>query len=180
MVSVFDVFTGKLVAEIKVGDEPSGLAITPDGSLLYVANSLSNTVSVIDTAVNRVVRTLPVGGKPTSIIASQNNQNMYLVNSGVGEVIIIDQISQRITKSFKVGRSPRHGIAVIHGESGDFLYVTNFGDNSITAIEVATGRVNTVNVGSAPIGIVAAPDGRRLYVVSSGNASVLVFEFSNP
>ena len=44
---------------------PLGVAVSPDGSKVYVANSyLGNTVSVIDTATNTVTATIPVGIVP--------------------------------------------------------------------------------------------------------------------
>jgi YVTN family beta-propeller protein len=45
------------------------VAVTPDGSKVYVANSgyntVSNTVSVIATAKNMVIATIPVGPVPS-------------------------------------------------------------------------------------------------------------------
>ena len=40
---------------IAVGDGPTGVAVTPDGSRVYVTNLLSDTVSVIATATNTVL-----------------------------------------------------------------------------------------------------------------------------
>jgi len=39
----------KIKKHIKVGTEPYGLALTPNGRKLYVSNARSNSVSVIDT-----------------------------------------------------------------------------------------------------------------------------------
>jgi YVTN family beta-propeller protein len=52
---------------IHVGIEPAGVAVSPDGSKLYVANSASNNVSVIDTATNTVIATIPVGSHPVAL-----------------------------------------------------------------------------------------------------------------
>jgi YVTN family beta-propeller protein len=55
-VSVIDTATnGYVGSPIRVGDDPFGVAVTPDGSRVYVANQSSGTVSVIDTATNAVV-----------------------------------------------------------------------------------------------------------------------------
>jgi YVTN family beta-propeller protein len=47
-----------VVAAVPVGDEPNGVAVTPDGKHAYVANFESLDVSVIDTATNTVVATV--------------------------------------------------------------------------------------------------------------------------
>ena len=51
-----------IVPAIAVGKEPNGIAISPNGTRVYVANGGSETVSVIDTATNQVTATTPLGG----------------------------------------------------------------------------------------------------------------------
>ena len=58
-VSVVNLRTGRQTATINVGLHPAGMAIS--GSMLYVANSYSDTISEIDTGLNRVMRTIDVG-----------------------------------------------------------------------------------------------------------------------
>lgn len=47
--------------EVPVGANPRGLAMTPDGKELWVANYLGNSLSVVDTASARVTSTLNLG-----------------------------------------------------------------------------------------------------------------------
>lgn len=56
-----------VVAEIPVGTEPRGLAITPNGTRLFVANHTNATVSVIDVATRSVIRNIPLPGFPQAI-----------------------------------------------------------------------------------------------------------------
>ena len=58
-VSVINIRTGNVTRTINVGLHPAGMAVS--GSMLYVANSYSDTISVIDTGLDRVVRTISVG-----------------------------------------------------------------------------------------------------------------------
>ena len=58
-VSVIDLRTGAVTKTIEVGLHPAGMKIS--GSMLYVANSYSDTISVIDTGLKQVVRTIKVG-----------------------------------------------------------------------------------------------------------------------
>ena len=44
--------------------EPSGMALSPDGSKLYVAFNGSNTLGVINTSTNEVEKEIPVGNAP--------------------------------------------------------------------------------------------------------------------
>jgi YVTN family beta-propeller protein len=52
---------------IAVGSGPFGVAVTPDGSKVYVANEGSGTVSVIATATNTVIGSpIAVGSAPVA------------------------------------------------------------------------------------------------------------------
>jgi len=67
-VSVIDASTNSVAATVNVGSIPHGVAVTPDGTKVYVANSDYNgTVSVIDTATNTVTANVPVGNYPVAI-----------------------------------------------------------------------------------------------------------------
>jgi YVTN family beta-propeller protein len=53
-VSVIDTATNTVTATITVGNSSHGVAVTPDGSKVYVAtDAFPNGVSVIDTATTR-------------------------------------------------------------------------------------------------------------------------------
>src|SRR5262249_13847135 len=77
-VTVIDTGRRKLDT-IRVGAEPFGCALTPDGKKLYVANQSSGTVSVIDTEWNSVIKTIPnVGPKPHGIAITADGKKVYV------------------------------------------------------------------------------------------------------
>ena len=66
-VSVIDTASNTVIATIipvGVRNYLEGVAVSPDGSKVYVANSGANSVSVIATASNTVTATIPVGNEP--------------------------------------------------------------------------------------------------------------------
>ncbi len=78
-VSVIDADKKKVVKTIKVGTEPFGCALTPDGKRLYVANQSSDTVSVIRTSNDKVVKTIKnVGPKPHAIAITADGEKVYV------------------------------------------------------------------------------------------------------
>src|SRR6516162_4981949 len=67
-VTVIDTTTNKVVTTIDVGLAPSGVAVAPNGSKVYVANeTVKGTVSVIDAAANAVSATVAVGSNPVGV-----------------------------------------------------------------------------------------------------------------
>jgi YVTN family beta-propeller protein len=68
-----------------VGSNPGGLALSPDGSRLYVANSGNNDVAVIDTRSRRTVGLIPTGWYPSAVVTSRDGRTLYALNAkGLG------------------------------------------------------------------------------------------------
>ncbi len=71
-----------VVARIPVGHNPRGLALTPDGRKLFVANRLDDTISVIDTRANRVASTITLDGPKTVSAIRRGEQTFYTARYG--------------------------------------------------------------------------------------------------
>jgi YVTN family beta-propeller protein len=62
---------------IDVGHDPRGMAFTPDGRKLLVANRLDDTISVIDTRTSRLATTVPLAGPKEISILRHGEQTFY-------------------------------------------------------------------------------------------------------
>ena len=65
-----------VAARIPAGQGPKGIALSPDGRELYVANRTGDTVSVIDTGARRVSATIPLGG-PKALTAERRGEQLF-------------------------------------------------------------------------------------------------------
>lgn len=77
-IGVISTATNTLVNSIAlgIGSKPKGLAISPDGSILYVALSVSQAVSSINTINNVVTDTIPVGISLVGLALSSDGNQM--------------------------------------------------------------------------------------------------------
>jgi YVTN family beta-propeller protein len=71
-----------VVARISVGHDPRGLSLSRDGSKLFVANRLEDTVSVIDTRGNRVASTITLDGPKSISVLRRGEQTFYTARYG--------------------------------------------------------------------------------------------------
>ena len=78
-VTFFNVGGGAItnLGEIPVGDEPNGVALSPNGSRAFVANTVSGTVSVLSvnangTPVATLLQQIPVGTEPYGVALTPN------------------------------------------------------------------------------------------------------------
>jgi YVTN family beta-propeller protein len=66
-----------VLAHIEVGHDPRGMALTPDGRKLLVANRLEDTISVIDIRTNRLTTTVPLAGPKQISVVRHGEQTFY-------------------------------------------------------------------------------------------------------
>ena len=94
--------TNAVVATVPVGSYgPSGLAITPDGALVYVAlNSGPGGVAVIATETNSVVATVNVGGAG-SVAITPDGAEAYVGTEGA--VVVIATATNTVVAIVHVG-----------------------------------------------------------------------------
>lgn len=65
-----------VAARIGVGRNPRGITLSPDGSKLYVANRMDDTISVINVAENRVMSTIDLGG-PHEVTPIRRGEQLF-------------------------------------------------------------------------------------------------------
>jgi YVTN family beta-propeller protein len=136
-VSLFDLRLdrNRLLAQVPVQTEPNGVALLPDGSKAYVANTVSGTVSVIplnirNGIISRPSKHIPVGVEPYGLALTPNGKKLYVSNARSNSVSVIDTTTDLVVKTILgVGFEPR-GIAITNdGDSDDndeTVYVTQF------------------------------------------------------
>ncbi|HVC93569.1 MAG TPA: bifunctional YncE family protein/alkaline phosphatase family protein [Pirellulales bacterium] len=131
-VSVVDLEAGREVKQIVVGLHPSGLAASPDGRFVSVANANSDTVSVIDTRSDEVVETIstrPVekllfGSAPNALAFNGDGRKLFVANGTNNAVAVIsfDPPRSELLGCFPTGWYPA---GVVFDAARDALYVAN-------------------------------------------------------
>jgi YVTN family beta-propeller protein len=141
------------MANIPVGDSPTGIAVSPNGSKVYVTNGgillTGNTVSVINTASNSLSATIAVGNSPYGIIVSPDGSKVYVTNTLDGTVSVIRTATDSILTTIP-GFGEPEGLSESNGRSR--VYVANNGLNTVSVIDTATNAIEaTIIVGQNPI-----------------------------
>ncbi|MDX1506399.1 MAG: beta-propeller fold lactonase family protein, partial [Spongiibacter sp.] len=133
---------------------PQGLALSPDGRLLYVADPQEGgAVNVIELATKAVLASIAMGPgtMPLGVAASPNGQHAYLAFAGLNEIKVYDSLSHSVTDSITVGARP---VSLAVTPNGAKVYIANELDNTVSVYAEATQQViRTVPVGSLPTGI---------------------------
>ena len=155
---------------IPVGNNPVGVAITPDGSTAYVTNSSDNSVTPIATATGTPGSPISVGGAPWGIAITPDGRTAYVVNLGSDTVTPITVATNTPGTPIPVGDAP---LKIAITPDGKTAYVTNVDDGTVTPITLATNTAGApIPAGSDPHGIAITPDGHTAYVTNSSSDTV--------
>jgi YVTN family beta-propeller protein len=147
-VTLFDVTndTNKKLAEVPVGEEPNGVAILPNGSRAFVANTVSGTVTVLAINKNsprpaRFVTDIRIGTEPYALVLTPNGKKLYVANARSNNITVIDPSTARVIRTIdNVGIEPRGMAITNNGDASDddeTLLVSQF-----LALPVAAGKVD--------------------------------------
>ena len=95
------------VAErIPVQNYPHGLRLSPDGSLLAVANMKSGTVSLVDPRDPEKVEHVPVGRGPVQVAFDPSGRTLVVSLNSENKIAIVDVASRKVSRTADVGRGP--------------------------------------------------------------------------
>lgn len=178
-VTVIDAATNTVTATLSGMSYPLGVAATPDGKFVYVANeNPSNTVSVIETATNTITATIPfpAGSGEVGLAVTPDGKFVYVANNFSNTVSVIATATNTVTTTVAVGNGP---VAVAVTPDGKFVYVTGSSRGStspstVSVIATATNTVvATVMVASSAGGVAVTPDGKFVYVTFLNSVSVI-------
>ncbi len=159
---------------------PDGLAISADGTRLYVANNLGDSMSIVNAITGVTLATTPVGQNPYTVVLSTDGKTAYVSNWGGHSVSVRDALTGAAKAEITVGTHP--SAMALDAASGR-LYVANSDSDNVSVIDTATNAVlQTIDlapyagaqVGASPNALVLAQDGKTLYAANAGDNDVAV------
>ena len=129
--------TGKTLAQLPSGGEqPVGMALSPDTRTLVVTNSFSGSVGILDLE-KRVLRArVPLPGMPWGVAVTAKGQAFVSVSQR-DEVAVIDLITAKVTARIPVGHRPR---ALLLTPDGATIVCADMADGTLSLIDTATAK----------------------------------------
>ncbi|MCE1247499.1 MAG: carboxypeptidase regulatory-like domain-containing protein [Firmicutes bacterium] len=156
-VVAIDAYTKQPVGRAMVGSCPTGIAISPDGSKLYVADHNSADVAVLSANPLSLLTRTSVGVSPARLAVSPDGAKVYVSCKGTGTVAILSGPSGSNIGTVNVGKEPI-GIAVTG--DGSRIYVANSADGTVSIIDAKAGfeiKRTKAQPKSRPCGVAVKP-----------------------
>jgi DNA-binding beta-propeller fold protein YncE len=148
-VSELDLVARRYVRSVPVPPRPEGVAVTPDGSEVWVGSNETGAVSVIGTAAGQVTHTLTGARFPYRLAASPDGRRMAVVDGQGNQLLIADVASHAYVGSIPLS-SPR---GVVIASDNRTAYVT-LAEGALAVVDIQDlGVQRTVAVQASPDGV---------------------------
>jgi DNA-binding beta-propeller fold protein YncE len=200
-VSAFKVGAGGALSEngctkakdCKTEKGPAGVATSPNGQFLYIANEESNGLSAYSIGTEGRLSAINCGEKDCTTGAETRPFGVAVSTSG--QFVYATDLKSNEVSAFRIGE--HGGLAPIEcagchtGESptgiavtpnGQFLFVANRESNTISAFKIeASGVLSGIeceacNTESEPTGVAISPNGDALYTTDAHSNTVSTFQ----
>jgi len=149
-VSLLDLTSYRIAANVPVGQGAEGFALSPDEKEIWAGNRIDGTLSVIDIAQRNSVATIPAAA-PIRVAFTPDGKNVLVPNGSAGEVNVFDAATRRKIHTISVGRNPS---GVVVATNGAHAYVACQGNNEVQVIDTKSWAViGKVAVGNGPDGL---------------------------
>ena len=154
--TVIDVAARTIVARIvHGGGDAMGLALSPDGKVLYAAAGENKTIVKIDTATHAPLGTIALPGIVHEATLTLDGKFLYTTLRKANRIVVVRTTDDKIVASIPQKSWPD---LVVMEPGGRHAYVTNRYADLVSVIDVTTHKqVHAIPVGKAPHGMALRP-----------------------
>jgi YVTN family beta-propeller protein len=170
-VTVFDMNTNKVLAQIATGLNPDAIMYEPFSKKIITCNGRGKNLSIIDPVQNTVIDSVDIGGKPETAV-SDGAGRLFVNNEDKSEIVVVD------TKTFKVLN--RWSIAPGEGPTGLAMDKTTkrlFAgcDKLLMVIDATNGNVvDKIIIGDGCDGVAFDAATKNIYTSNGADGTMTV------
>ncbi len=181
-VAVIDTASMQVVANHPIDDVASDVAVSPDGTRIYVGRTGSNVgLAVINTfgRTHNVALADGAGRTVDAVRVSPNGRLVYVATSDAlsGTLHVVDAGKGRVIGEVAIA-SPIRDVALSY--DGGLAYVAGFDSHwggSVYVVDTAINEITAkVGIGGAPMQMALSADGARLYIADYEHVAVMCTE----
>jgi YVTN family beta-propeller protein len=159
-VTPIDLSTDKALAPITVGNAPVGIAVTPDGSTVFVTNLNSESVTPISVASDQASAAIATAGGPVAVAVAGNT--VWVVNTPAGgqgnNLQPIGVASERVGPPIRLPAGAQNIAIAPNGKTG---WVVCLNSNKLVPVNLVTHKAGTaIIVRGGPFAVAVADQAR--------------------
>ncbi|WP_288880130.1 bifunctional YncE family protein/alkaline phosphatase family protein [Pedobacter panaciterrae] len=165
---------------------PAGIAVNKANTRLYTVTKEDSTLYIINPNEKKVLKKVQLPAIAYSCLLSPDGSKLYISLWGGRAVAIVSTASEEIVQQVPVGDHPNE---LLLNKKGNFLFVANANDNTVSVINTLTNKVSetiattlyaTQLTGSTTNGLALSTNEKTLYIANADNNCLAVFDVSRP
>ena len=175
-VSVFDLKTLKVLAEIPVGQNPDAIFYDDFSKKIITCNGRSKDATILDPVTEKVVATVPLGDKPETAV-SDGKGKIFVNGETTSVIVVFDATTYKEITRYKIdGGEEPSGLGI--DRKTNRLFIACAGSKTMIIMNAANGKT----VAKFPIGdsdgLVFDPETKMAYASNTGGTISAVKELS--
>ena len=164
---------------------PAGIALDDEKNCMYVVTRDDHSLYIVD-LTTKIALPYTLGGEAFACVLSPNKKELYISCWGCDKLLVFDTDKKNVVDQILVGDNPND---VILNKKGNYIFVANSNDNSVSVIDAAKRKViEVLNAalypdapnGSTTNGLALSSDEKTLYIANADNNCLSVFDVSKP
>jgi YVTN family beta-propeller protein len=141
-----DLEAGGVRGLVRTGAGAEGVAVTRDGREVWVTNRADDTVAIVDAETLEVLTTFESAGFPIRVVMTADGRHALVTNAVAASLSVFDVPSRTLVATVALADPEREYLDTLLGRA------------------------------ALPIGVIAHPDGSRVYVALAGGDEIAVIE----
>jgi YVTN family beta-propeller protein len=164
-VSVIDLNSFKVVDDIQIGVPLiHGLALRPDGNLLFVTVESDHTLRFLDTRTHQTEAIIKLTGRPNECAVTPDGRYVAVPIRDGDSVEIVDVIQKKVVKMLPI-KGPHNAVSTA---SNRYLFVSSMDSGAVNVIDLKTMSYSAIlPAGGTPRPYVISSDEKTMYVAVS-------------
>lgn len=159
---------------IKVDPKPHGLAVSSDGSTVYLASDRTGNFQVVDVRSGRITGQIHVGTDPNQMTLTKDGRFAYVPVRGDNRIAVVELDPLRLVKLLPSPPGPHDAYT---SADGSRIYVGAQYGNAVVVIDPATQSVlHNIPTTAGVRPLRPSADGKTLYVALSNLIGFVVVD----
>nr|WP_280526246.1 YncE family protein [Novosphingobium marinum] len=157
-VTLIDLAARRKIKSVAVGEEPEGIALSPDGRALWVSARGSDKAIELDPRTLEVRRETSTGAFPLRLAIRPQGDFGVTSNLEDGSLSVIDLAAGKVVRTIAVsgraGAESAQQVTILFSDGGERIYVAETGTDTVAEVDFATGNVlRRLNAGKGGDGL---------------------------
>lgn len=176
-VTVFDMNTNKVLAQIPTGQNPDAITYDPYSKKIITCNGRSKNLSIIDPVQNKLTDSVEVGGKPETAV-SDGMGKLFVNIEDKNEIVVVDTRTFKVLNHWSIapGDGPT-GLAMDKSTKRLFAGC----DKLLIVIDATNGNIiDKITIGDGCDGVAFDAATKNIYTANGADGTLSVVHETSP